>query len=129
MQRRHARSARRVLARVARQRREPVLAKAAREVLDGPQPVEYDPPLFQYAGWGLDVFGSRDVRDGMYVTTYCVSAFRIPVLPLRAYRVYHRDDGSRWFFERVRLGTLALWYRRFALAAVLALVAWIALRI
>jgi hypothetical protein len=93
--------------RVAREAREPALARAAREALDGPRPVTSAPTLFTLNTLGVGLFGKRDVReDGSYVATWCVCALFAPVFPLRAYRVQREGNGWR-FLSRERLSPFA----------------------
>jgi len=107
---------------VASETQELALKRAARDVPRGPRPLTSAPPLFRLNGFGVGIYGSRDARaDGSYVTTYCVSALFVPILPLAAYRV-RRVEGNRYqFFSRERLGP---WARGGQAAVLLAALGW-----
>ena len=114
--------AREAFDRVIENSEEKVLISAARDARVQARPLTSAPTLFRWNGFGVGLYGDRDAQDGTYVTTHCVSALWIPVLPLAAYRVVREGDGY-YFLSRAPLSQFAIWYRRVALvAAALAIV-------
>lgn len=97
---------------------EKALVSAARGARTRSKPLTSAPTLFRWNGFGLGLYGDRDRHSGTHVTTHCLSALWIPVLPLAAYRVIDHGDDSYGFLAREPLSQLAVWYRRAILAAV-----------
>jgi hypothetical protein len=107
---------------VTNETQEAALKRAAREAPRAPRPLTSAPPLFRLNGFGMGIYGSRDARgDGSYVTTYCLSALWIPILPLAAYRVRQVEGNRYQFLSREPLGRGA---RGFQLALLLAALGW-----
>ncbi|WP_428265265.1 hypothetical protein [Haliangium sp.] len=116
--------ARRVFGDVIDGSREPVLVDAARVNHTQTTRLRRAPALFLLNGFGLDMYGARDHIDDSYVSTHCVSALWLPVLPLAAYRVVG-GDGSYCFLAKEPLSSFALGCRRLLLLAVAVLIAWV----
>ena len=106
------------------------LAASLRKITDAPRPIDAPPALFGLNGFGVRVYGQRDVRDdGTYVTTRYITALFVPLLPLDAYRVASAGEDGWYFLGKVDLGPVARWWRRLAaLALVLAVVGYFAQR-
>ena len=117
-------AARGVFDRVVKGSREGLLVSAARDARIAAKPLTGAPTLFRFNGFGLGMYGARDHAGATYVSTHCVSALWVPVLPLSAYRVVDHGDEGYGFVSRAPLSAFATWYRRAALAAVVGLVAW-----
>ncbi len=76
------------------------------------QPVNFSPPLIQYNGCGVGLYGwlhDRRLRQG-FVKLYFVTFLWIPLVPLMAYVVSRSGDQFQ-FFNRVSLLGLIRAYR------------------
>lgn len=73
------------------------------------RPVKKPPSLGTYNGFGVSVYGRRDVDPdtGTYVKTYCFCALFIPVLALGAYRVADAEGGGWYFIGKEPLSRFA----------------------
>ena len=73
------------------------IARAAADELKAPRPLgpnDSTPSLGRFNGFGVGFYGRRDPwPNRSYVTTHCISALWIPVLPLSAWRVIDAEGG------------------------------------
>jgi len=96
------------------------VAESAQATLDRPRPIGQAPGLFTLNGFGTHLYGARDKRpDGTYVTTLCLCAIFVPVLPIFAYRVFDQGGGRYTFYSREPLSRFAKGYRVLAVLAAL----------
>ncbi len=102
--------------------KEKVLVQVARDARLRAKPLTKAPELFRLNGFGLGMYGARDPYDGTHISTHCISALWIPILPLAAYRVIEHGD-SYSFLSRAPLSAFAIWYRRAVLVAAVVLIA------
>lgn len=76
---------------------DPYLLAAAEELLEAPRPLTSAPALWRVNGCGQALYGSRDHQpDGSYVATLCICLLFIPLIPIRAYRLWEESDGYRF---------------------------------
>ncbi|MBS1122008.1 MAG: hypothetical protein H6Q90_4236 [Deltaproteobacteria bacterium] len=112
------RAARKLWTELAKTSTTDTIARSARQELDAPRPLRNGelPGLGSYNGFGLGFYGSRDHSpDHSYVTTHCVTALFIPLIPIGAYRV-RREGDSYMVMARERLSLFAR-IARLAIAA------------
>jgi cellulose synthase operon protein C len=72
------------------------ITEAATAQLAAPRPLKPGrlPSLYRLNGFGVSFYGRRaEEPDGSYVTTHCVSALFVPLIPIGAYRVRDADGG------------------------------------
>lgn len=112
-------TARTTLGKVRDNSKEPALVKEARELLIRTKRLTRAPALFRLNGFGVGMYGSRDHIGESYVSTHCISALWIPIMPLSAYRVVDNGDDSYGFLAHEPLSAFATWYRRIAIVALL----------
>ncbi|MCE9580743.1 MAG: hypothetical protein K8W52_46915, partial [Deltaproteobacteria bacterium] len=97
------------------------IGRAAIDERNGPRPLKGTPTLGRLNGFGAGFYGERDARpDGTYVTTHCISALFIPVLPLGAYRVARAGGNGYHILTREALSPFAK-TARIAMAAAVVL--------
>lgn len=95
------------------------LKQGATSWLEVPRPIKKAPALFRINGFGFGMYGRRDRwDDGTHVATWCLSALWLPILPIRAYRVFDHGDGSFTFFAKQRLSGFARAFQAIVLAGV-----------
>jgi len=95
------------------------IARAAAAELRAPRPLRGAPTLWRLNGFGLGFYGERDRRpDGSYVTTHCLSALWVPLIPIGAYRVLG-GNGHYRVLAREQLSSVAR-IARVAMAAAIA---------
>jgi hypothetical protein len=85
------------------------------------KPVNSAPVMVQVQGFGVSVYGKRDVdaETGTFVKTWCVSLLFIPIIALRAYRVAPAEGGAFYFLGREPLSAFAKFWNILLIAAVL----------
>lgn len=121
MARGRERSALALWRKLADERPRDAIGRAAVDERNGPRPLKGAPMLGRLNGFGCAFYGERDVDvDGTYVTTHCVSALFLPVLPLGAYRVARAGADGYHILAREPLSRFAK-TARIAVAAALVL--------
>ena len=107
------------LERLAQERPDPDLDEILKQVKKAGRPMKSAPPLGSINGFGCNLFGRRDSQeDGSYVSTLWITGLFIPLLPLRAYRVFDHGDGGYSFLARVPLSGWVARFRQVVLALV-----------
>ena len=110
--------AEKVLTPLTTRERTPEIAQAARQVLGAPRAMTSAPSMSTFNGIGTRLYGARDHwPNGSYVATLCFCVLFIPLVPIRAYRVWQEGDG--WVFMGiVPLSPFAKMARWIAVAAI-----------
>lgn len=94
-----------------------------RQLFPKMQPVRKAPAMFTLNGFGLSVYGKRDVHipTGSYIKTHCICALFIPLFALGAYRVLDAEGGGWYFLGKESLSGFAKGWNILMLATVLTL--------
>jgi hypothetical protein len=104
---RREREADRALANLREKAKSPTMKAGVDDAVASPRPVGAAPALFTMNGFGTSMAGKRDLwPDGSFVSTLVLTALFVPLVPLRAYRVY-RDGNSYSFLGKVPLSPFA----------------------
>lgn len=99
-----------------------LIAEGAQAIVDAPRPIAKAPELFSWNGFGVGMYGARDHRGDTHVSTHCITAAWVPIIPLSAYRVTDHGDSMYTFYAREKLSSFAVWARRGVALAVLLVV-------
>lgn len=88
------------------------------------EPIDTAPALETLNGFGCRTYGRTDYDPATqsYLTTYYVTAFFIPIFPIRRYRVKDAPGGGWYFLAKAPLRKFERWYRGLVLAAITILI-------
>jgi hypothetical protein len=100
-----------------------IIAEGAQAIVDAPEPLSKAPQLFRWNGFGVGLYGARDRRGDTHVSTHCISALWVPIIPLSAYRVTNHGDDSYTFYAKEKLSSFAIWARRAVAIGVVLIIA------